>query len=208
MNQKFAPLAKRLLDDAMRDDDDRGVRRRVCGGCGQGASQLRRGRCEACYARWVRERPVGLGATCASCGDRRLAHLRHFELRGLWVVLCHNCCARADRLSALPHSVDGLLLCLSRERRQTERRGATAGADCWYSPAERRGQGRRASDGQAERAVDAEALVIAARPVVDPEVLSGLIEAELVELEADYARADERAPEALADEGEVTAVKF
>lgn len=202
----------------MHDDDNQegAVRRRVCGGCGQGASQLRRGRCAACYARWVRERPVGLGATCASCGDRRLAHLRHFELRGLWVVLCHNCCARADRLSALPRSVDGLLLCLRRERRQTDRRGAAAGgSDLWYAAADRRAEGRRASDG--ERPHDVECLVIESQaldegrpalPPMDPEVLSGLIEAELVELEAEYAGAEERTPARVGDEGEITAVKF
>lgn len=88
-----------------------------CGGCGQSAMRTRRGLCAACYARWVRARPVGLGASCASCADRRLPYLRHFELRGLWVVLCHNCCARAERLTPAPRSVDVLLDGIQRQRR-------------------------------------------------------------------------------------------
>lgn len=95
-----------------------------CGGCGQSAMRTRRGLCAACYARWVRARPVGLGASCAACTDRRLPHLRHFELRGLWVVLCHHCCARAERLTPAPRSVDVLLDGIRRQKRiGADRRG-------------------------------------------------------------------------------------
>ena len=104
------------------DDAPRPATRREesrCGGCGQSATRTRRGLCAACYARWVRARPVGIGASCACCNDRRLIHLRHFELRGLWVVLCHNCCARAERLTPAPRSVDVLLSGIRRQRRKS-----------------------------------------------------------------------------------------
>jgi hypothetical protein len=93
----------------------------------------------------VRARPVGIGAACASCGDRRLVHLRHFEMRGLWLVLCHNCCARAERVNPPPRSVDALLSTLRRERRApAERRAAKA---AWPYPfGDRRGIDRRVAD--------------------------------------------------------------
>ena len=132
-----------------------------CGGCGNEAVALRRGRCPSCYARWVRARPVGVGASCASCCDRRLVHLRHFELHALWVVLCHNCAARADVLKQLPRSLDGLIHSLRRDRRSPlDRRNGTGS---WYDDLDRRGPDRRVSD----------------RDVVDAKDL-------VVELEADY----------------------
>ena len=137
-----------------------------CGGCGAEAVALRRGRCSSCYARWVRLRPVGVGATCASCGDRRLVHLRHFELHALWVVLCHNCCARADGVSPLPRSLDGLIHVLKRNRRSSIDRRTGTGS--WYDNLDRRGPDRRFTD---RDEVDAGDLVI-------------------VELEADYEEAD------------------
>ena len=150
-----------MSDSSHSDDPPRSPSRRAegrCGGCGQGATHMRRGLCSACYARWVRARPVGLGASCAACADRRIDHLRHYELRGLWVVLCHNCCARGERVAPAARSLDALLLALRRERRVSgERR--TAAEDYWYGVAERRRrqlEGRRATD----RAIDASELVI------------------------------------------------
>jgi hypothetical protein len=106
-------------------DDEDGGRRRAqrCGGCGQESAGLRRGLCAACYARWVRARPVGLGATCAACAERRPERLRHFELRGLWVVLCHGCGTVAERVTPSPRSLDGLLLMLRRKRPLAEPTG-------------------------------------------------------------------------------------
>ncbi|MCS6914362.1 MAG: hypothetical protein RMK29_06455 [Myxococcales bacterium] len=83
--------------------------------------------CSNCYDEWLRTRPVGLGARCQSCGDRRRVHLRHFELQRGFVVLCHNCTARAQALPLLPRSPEGLLERLQRERRCGERRRLAQG---------------------------------------------------------------------------------
>lgn len=98
---------------------------KACGGCGAlpGAGEsYRRGRCKRCYDQWVRAKPVGLGACCLACGERRRDVLRHFELHRSWVVLCHNCTARAEALATLPRSAHGLCLSLGRDRRHGDRR--------------------------------------------------------------------------------------
>jgi hypothetical protein len=151
-----------------------------CRACGSPAS-LRRGRCAACYERWLAARPVGEGAACAACGDRRLPHLRHFELHGFWVVLCHNCTAGAKVLQPMPRSVDGLLVALQRERRDEERRTDPPSRSGWYHYAERRRRGRRKSDA----------------------VLDATAYAEVIELVADYGEPDEGRD---ADGPEVTGV--
>jgi len=156
-----------------------------CGSCGKEA-RLRRGRCPTCYERWLMARPVGVGAACASCGDRRIVHLRHFELHGMWVVLCHNCAARARALPSLPRSMDGLLAKLERDRRHTERRRLSPSESGWYEAVERRRLGRRA----AERGGDGDELLLDASELV-------------VELEADPPLAFELADP---DEGSITNV--
>ena len=130
-----------------------------CGGCGQTAPRTRRGLCAGCYARWVRARPVGLGASCASCTDRRLEHLRHFELRGLWVVLCHHCCARAERLTPAPRSLEVLLSGIRRQGREGISRRAVRPLD--GAALERRREAAR----RAEDLVAAGVAVAAARAV-------------------------------------------
>jgi hypothetical protein len=119
-----------------------------CGACGR-AGALRRGRCEVCYEHWLSSRPVGIGAVCASCGDRRIVHLRYFELHRMWVVLCHNCTARAQRLSPMPRSTDALLVALGRDRRQADRRTRSPREVGWYEAVERRRQDRRRTDREA-----------------------------------------------------------
>ncbi len=122
----------------------------TCGSCGEieraGDPAHRRGRCRRCYEKWVRERPVGLGAACNGCGERRHACLRHFELRASWVVLCHNCAARAEALDPAPYSIAGLRLRLLRERRRGDRRAESVGARAYRILRERRGGDRRTSD--------------------------------------------------------------
>jgi hypothetical protein len=107
-----------------------------CGGCGEPPvdAPLRRGRCSRCYAAWCKSRPVGLGATCNACDDRRLSHLRYFELGvrgnapgGRWIVLCHNCVAAAEKIEPPPRSLDGLKMRLLRERRWGDRRAESVG---------------------------------------------------------------------------------
>jgi hypothetical protein len=130
----------------------------------------------------VQSRPVGLGAVCASCSDRRLAHLRFFELHGMWVVLCHNCTARAHKLAPLPRSMDGLLAWLGRDRRHDDRREAPPEKAGWYEAVERRRRDRRRGE----------------RDVVDGTDL-------IIELEADPAWPSEDDD---SDEGSITGVHF
>src|SRR6185437_11819949 len=107
-----------------------------CGGCGEPPVDvpLRRGRCTRCYDAWCTKRPVGMGAACAACEDRRLSHLRYFELGvrgnapgGRWIVLCHNCVAAAVKMEPQPRSLDGLKMRLARERRWGDRRAESVG---------------------------------------------------------------------------------
>ena len=107
-----------------------------CGGCGKAPSDgvLRRGRCFRCYDVWVKSRVVGSGASCAACEDRRLSHLRYWEIGGRgnapggrWVVLCHNCVAQADTMDPQPRSIDGLKMRLARDRRWGDRRSEAVG---------------------------------------------------------------------------------
>ena len=53
----------------------------ACEVCGAQVATLRRGRCWICYVRWADARPVGLGAKCAICSDRRRENLRMVEER-------------------------------------------------------------------------------------------------------------------------------
>jgi hypothetical protein len=94
----------------------------VCEVCGARVATLRRGRCWICYIQWSDGRPVGAGARCAICQDRRHENLRMTEFRGTWVPMCHNCAAKAMQLSPLPRTVFAVRERLSRDRRWKERR--------------------------------------------------------------------------------------
>jgi hypothetical protein len=102
----------------------------------------------------VKSRVVGQGATCAGCDDRRLGHLRYWELGGrghapggTWVVLCHNCVAMAEKLEPPPRSSDGLKMRLCRDRRWGDRRAEAVGRPSAWPPAlERRVAERRSFD--------------------------------------------------------------
>jgi hypothetical protein len=112
-----------------------------CGSCGAKVTELRRGRCWACYSKWAEMRPVPKGAACAVCDERRRDHLRLVELHYRSVTLCHICAARALKLAKTPNSIDGLRRALQRERRQLDRRAD--GADRRIFPRERRVGDRR-----------------------------------------------------------------
>jgi hypothetical protein len=116
-----------------------------CEVCGARAGELRRGRCWGCYSRWVEARPVGFGASCRLCGERRRSHLRSIELMGLWSPVCHNCAARVEKMHPMPDSVDDLRLALRRERRQFERRATSTDLDRPSTVRDRRTGDRRAS---------------------------------------------------------------
>jgi hypothetical protein len=152
-----------------------------CGACGESPAKnapegttLRRGRCRRCYDVWVRARPVGIGAVCAGCDDKRRVHLRHYEVGfrsntpgGRWLVLCHNCAAAADAMEPPPRSIDGLKMRLHRERRWGDRRAESVGRPspraAWL---ERRQGDRRAPPPM----------------FLDEELLAGIV----IEMEADY----------------------
>jgi hypothetical protein len=112
-----------------------------CGCCGAKVTELRRGRCWACYTKWAEMRPVPKGACCAVCDERRRDNLRLVEVRSRSVTLCHLCAARTLKLAKVPTSLDDLRRVLQRERRRQDRRGG--GLDRRVFPRERRVGDRR-----------------------------------------------------------------
>jgi hypothetical protein len=113
----------------------------TCNACGAHVTELRRGRCWACYLKWAELRPVPRGAICALCTDRRRENLRLVELRGRSVSLCHLCAARMHKMANNPLTLEELRASLRRDRRKTERR--EGGADRRIFPRERRVGDRR-----------------------------------------------------------------
>ena len=95
---------------------------RTCEVCGAKVGELRRRRCWACYNRWVESRPVGVGASCCICGERRRDQLRAVELFGGWNPACHSCSARIGKLDPMPQSIGAIRTKLLRERRFSDRR--------------------------------------------------------------------------------------
>jgi hypothetical protein len=114
-----------------------------CSTCGATVQELRRGRCWSCYTRWSDQRPVGLGACCAVCDERRRDNLRLVEVQGRSLAMCHLCAARVAKLDVVPYSIEGLRAALRRDRRQVERR--EGGADSRDDAVERRAVQRRGS---------------------------------------------------------------
>ncbi len=112
-----------------------------CEVCGAHVVDLRRGRCFTCYSKWADARPVGLGASCTICNDRRRDNLRQLELLGAWVPMCYNCAGRTMRLDPPPRTLEALRHLLARERRAGDRRSAIS--PTWPAPVERRGLERR-----------------------------------------------------------------
>ena len=90
--------------------------------CGARVHELRRGRCWGCYARWVDARPVGLGARCVICAERRRRMLRGVELHGAFQPMCFSCAGQAMALDPLPPTIAALKVALTRERRHGDRR--------------------------------------------------------------------------------------
>jgi len=94
----------------------------TCDVCSAKVNELRRGRCWGCYARWVDARPVGYGARCLTCNERRRRLLKTVELFGGWPALCFSCAGQLMTLDPMPKNVHELKLAVSRERRRTDRR--------------------------------------------------------------------------------------
>ncbi|HVV15691.1 MAG TPA: hypothetical protein VHH90_00700 [Polyangia bacterium] len=113
-----------------------------CSVCGASVSELRRGRCWGCYTRWAESRPVGRGAACTACGEKRRAQLKLVEIWRRSLPFCHGCAAAAMRLPDLPSTVEELRHALRRDRRDADRR--TGGkSDHRIFPRERRVGERR-----------------------------------------------------------------
>ncbi|HEY4393975.1 MAG TPA: hypothetical protein VGP64_07935 [Polyangia bacterium] len=93
-----------------------------CGVCGAAVTELRRGRCWGCYTRWAESRPVGRGASCVVCAEKRRAQLKLVELQGRSLPFCHGCAAQVMRLAELPPTVEDLRHALRRDRRDDDRR--------------------------------------------------------------------------------------
>jgi len=115
-----------------------------CEICRAHVRELRRGRCWGCYSRWVEARPVGIGAVCRICGERRHSYLKSIELLGSWSPVCHGCAGRIAALDGVPKSVPGIRAALGRERRASIRR--LGRADGRAFPYERRATERRADE--------------------------------------------------------------
>ncbi len=115
----------------------------ACDVCKAKVGELRRGRCWGCYARWVDARPVGQGAKCVTCPEKRRRVLRAVELYGSWKPMCFNCAGQLLALNPMPLTLAELRQLVSRERRANDRRwGKTDGRVFRY---ERRVGQRRTS---------------------------------------------------------------
>jgi hypothetical protein len=113
-----------------------------CGVCGASVTELRRGRCWGCYSRWAESRPVGRGASCAICQEKRRNQLRLIELKGRSLPFCHGCAAQVLRMVEVPDSVEEIRTALRRERRDADRRDGEK-VDQRIFPRERRVGERR-----------------------------------------------------------------
>ena len=93
-----------------------------CEVCRAKVSELRRGRCWGCYAQWVDARPVGVGARCVTCTEKRRRVLKTVELFGGWQPMCFNCHGQMGHLEPMPETLPALREAISRERRRVDRR--------------------------------------------------------------------------------------
>jgi len=113
-----------------------------CNVCGAAVSELRRGRCWGCYMRWAESRPVGRGAACVICAEKRRGQLKLVEIKRRSLPFCHGCAAQVMRLPELPATIEELRHALRRERRDADRRSGSK-PDQRIFPRERRVGERR-----------------------------------------------------------------
>lgn len=142
----------------------------TCEVCSASVSELRRGRCWGCYQSWVGSRPVGLGALCCMCGDRRHGLLKSVELLGAWVPICHNCSALAKSLQPMPQTISAIRETLNRDRRDTERRWGKR--DSRVFRYNRRGDERRIPREPGEAGVEDDMIIEISELVSELELLS------------------------------------
>lgn len=140
----------------------------TCEVCNAKVGELRRGRCWGCYARWVDARPVGYGARCVTCSERRRRVLKMVELFGGWSPLCFNCAGQVLQLDPMPPSLAALRDAVSRERRREDRR--TGKPDTRVFRYERRvGERRAEGDGEGYARIDDDMIVEVAVEDAAPE---------------------------------------
>jgi len=139
-----------------------------CEICNAKVLELRRGRCWGCYERWVDERPVGLGARCITCNEKRRRVLRMVELFGGWKPMCFNCSGQLLTLTPMPATIKQLKEIVSRERRRTDRRFGKA--DTRVFRYERRVGQRRSSRDQL-LSIDDDMII---EVTIEPEVDAGM----------------------------------
>ncbi|MBK6847832.1 MAG: hypothetical protein IPG96_09930 [Proteobacteria bacterium] len=130
-----------------------------CQACGAEVPHLRRGRCTVCYLRWAESRPVGAGAACVVCGNRRRDDLQLIEYRRRWMPMCHTCGQRLHRMDDVPQSLLELRARLARERRAVPRRAGAADGRVFQID-RRIGDRRRFGGPGSEEFIDAAPLVI------------------------------------------------
>jgi hypothetical protein len=120
-----------------------------CDVCSAKVNETRRGRCWGCYNRWAELRPVGVGARCVVCGERRRRVLRSIELLGTWQPACFNCHGQVLALDSVPATIADIRATLERERRRCDRRVGKADSRVFRYErrvGQRRGDGDSASE--------------------------------------------------------------
>jgi hypothetical protein len=125
----------------------------ACGTCGAQVIELRRGRCWGCYTRWMESRPVGRGASCTVCFEKRRDQLKLVEIHGRSLPLCHGCSAAVTRMDDVPATIDGIRARLRRDRRVADKRAGVK-VDHRIFPRERRVGERRGPDRGDDASVD------------------------------------------------------
>ena len=160
----------------------------TCEVCNANVKELRRGRCWGCYSRWVEARPVGMGAKCAMCSERRRARLKSVELLGAWMPVCYTCSGRAAILNPMPQTVAGIRRALIRERRATDRRFGKKDTRVF--------QYDRRSDDRREGRNDEDCLPIDEEMILDIELeqVVASLERELAHREVELTRIRELPP--------------
>ena len=114
------PKGSRKLAAGRRRLDNHTVE--TCEVCNASVRELRRGRCWGCYVRWADARPVGLGARCVTCHEKRRRFLRTVELFGAFQPMCFNCSGQMAAFDPMPRTLAALRDAVSRERRKRDRR--------------------------------------------------------------------------------------
>ena len=160
----------------------------TCEVCNANVKELRRGRCWGCYSHWVEARPVGLGAKCAICSERRRRRLKSVELLGAWMPVCYTCSGRAATLAPMPQTVVGIRRALIRERRGDERRFGKKDTRVFQYD-------RRSDDRRAGRKAD-DCLQIDDEMILDIELeeVVASLERELAQPESELTRIRELPP--------------